>query len=87
MIGLLGMRERAAVVGGTLDIEPTAGGGTTVLARVPLFLTESDLSRDPAPSRTAVSDAGDFGDQRRTTENLVAYRVAFAAESRNCSGR
>ena len=35
MIGFLSMRERAAVVGGTLDIEPTAGGGTTVLARVP----------------------------------------------------
>ena len=37
MIGLIGMRERAAVVGGSLQIEPTAGGGTTVLARVPLF--------------------------------------------------
>ena len=40
MIGLLGMRERAAVVGGSFDIEPTAGGGTTVLARVPLYLTD-----------------------------------------------
>ena len=30
MIGLVGMRERAAVVGGSFDIEPTAGGGTTV---------------------------------------------------------
>jgi signal transduction histidine kinase len=40
MIGLVGMRERAAVVGGSLDIEPTPGGGTTVLARVPLSLTE-----------------------------------------------
>ena len=40
MIGLVGMRERAAVVGGSFDIEPTAGGGTTVLARVPLYLTD-----------------------------------------------
>ena len=37
MIGVLGMRERAAIVGGSVDIEPTATGGTTVLARVPLY--------------------------------------------------
>ena len=35
MIGLAGMRERALAVGGTLEIEPTPGGGTTVLARIP----------------------------------------------------
>jgi PAS domain S-box-containing protein len=38
MIGLTGMRERAAAVGGTLDIEATPGGGTTVLARIPIVL-------------------------------------------------
>ena len=43
-IGFLSMRERAAVVGGTLDIEPTAGGGTTILARVPLHLTCGERS-------------------------------------------
>jgi signal transduction histidine kinase len=32
MIGLTGMRERALAVGGTLELEPTPGGGTTVLA-------------------------------------------------------
>ena len=37
MIGLIGMRERAAVVGGSLDIEPTPGGGTDrARARAPL---------------------------------------------------
>jgi PAS domain S-box-containing protein len=35
MIGLMGMRERAFAVGGTLEIEPTPGGGTTVLACIP----------------------------------------------------
>ena len=35
MIGLSGMRERALAVGGTLEIEPTPGGGTTVLACIP----------------------------------------------------
>jgi PAS domain S-box-containing protein len=32
--GLLGMRERAGLVGATLEIESTAGQGTTVLARI-----------------------------------------------------
>ena len=35
MIGLTGMRERALAVGGTLELEPTPGGGTTVLACIP----------------------------------------------------
>jgi PAS domain S-box-containing protein len=35
MIGLSGMRERALAVGGTLEIEPTPGGGATVLANIP----------------------------------------------------
>jgi PAS domain S-box-containing protein len=35
-IGLLGMRERALVVGGTVTIGPRPSGGTTVTARVPL---------------------------------------------------
>jgi signal transduction histidine kinase len=35
-LGLLGMRERLVLVGGTLTIESTPGGGTTVIARIPL---------------------------------------------------
>ena len=35
-LGLLGMRERAALVGGTLTIESAAGRGTTVFIRIPL---------------------------------------------------
>jgi signal transduction histidine kinase len=35
-LGLLGMRERMSLVGGTLTIESTPGRGTTVIARVPL---------------------------------------------------
>jgi signal transduction histidine kinase len=48
-IGLTGMRERAAAVGGTLDVEPTPGGGTTVLAQVPV----STPSRVEYPNDTA----------------------------------
>jgi signal transduction histidine kinase len=35
-LGLLGMRERLALVGGTLTVESAPGKGTTVFARIPL---------------------------------------------------
>jgi signal transduction histidine kinase len=35
-LGLLGMRERVALVGGALDIDSVSGGGTTVRARIPV---------------------------------------------------
>ena len=35
-VGIRSMRERAADLGGTLSIEPVPGGGTSVLARLPL---------------------------------------------------
>jgi two-component system CheB/CheR fusion protein len=40
-LGLLGMRERAALIGGTLEIESSPNQGTTIFARVPVsFLDE-----------------------------------------------
>jgi PAS domain S-box-containing protein len=35
-LGLLGMRERAILAGGTLEIESTPGAGTTIYTRIPL---------------------------------------------------
>jgi PAS domain S-box-containing protein len=35
-LGLVGMRERAALAGGTLDVESSPGCGTTVIARFPI---------------------------------------------------
>ncbi len=35
-LGLFGMRERLALVGGAVDIESAPGRGTTIIARVPL---------------------------------------------------
>ncbi|MDX6693479.1 MAG: two-component system, chemotaxis family, CheB/CheR fusion protein [Blastocatellia bacterium] len=42
-LGLLGMRERAALVGGTLEIEATPNQGTTIFARVPLLFAEEGV--------------------------------------------
>lgn len=44
-LGLLGMRERLARVGGTLEIESSPGSGTSVFARIPL--TRSDSASSP----------------------------------------
>ena len=41
-LGLIGMRERTALLGGTLEIESRTGGGTTVYARVPLRSAEKN---------------------------------------------
>jgi len=35
-LGLIGMRERAALVGADLQIESTPGRGTTVIVRAPV---------------------------------------------------
>jgi len=35
-LGLIGMNERAALMGGTLQIESTLGGGTTLYLRIPI---------------------------------------------------
>ncbi|MDQ3800568.1 MAG: two-component sensor histidine kinase, partial [Acidobacteriota bacterium] len=36
-MGLIGMQERAALVGGSLEIESAVGEGTTIYARIPIL--------------------------------------------------
>ena len=43
--GLAGMRERASLLGGSLEVDSQPGRGTTVLARLPMQLSQLD----PAP--------------------------------------
>lgn len=48
-LGLLGMRERASLVGGTLTIESTPGTGTAVFAEMPVLRgVESERTQDPS---------------------------------------
>ena len=39
-IGLMGMRERASLLGGTLEIESSPGNGTTIFVRIPISFVE-----------------------------------------------
>jgi signal transduction histidine kinase len=47
-LGLYGMRERASLLGGTLTIESSPGGGTSLFVEVPLDREEQSSGKDPA---------------------------------------
>jgi len=42
--GLVGMKERAALVGGSLEIESSLGGGTVIMVRVPHNPQKTDIA-------------------------------------------
>ena len=85
MIGLTGMRERALALGGTLEFEPTPGGGTTVVACIPTtasreqrwVLHQTD-SRADAPS----GDRPEFG-----ARQAVRACAPFVRACRNSNAR
>jgi hypothetical protein len=54
-LGLLSMRERAAAIGGTLEIVSKPGMGTLVIVERPLT---SDLGTEPAGTDGDTGDAG-----------------------------
>ena len=45
-IGLIGMQERAALIGGTLEIETSQDQGTTVFVRVPISVNKGDAENE-----------------------------------------
>ncbi|TLP58799.1 sensor histidine kinase [Microbispora triticiradicis] len=67
-VGTASMRERAAELGGTCDIGPRPGGGTRVLARLPV----QNVTRDTAPG-TARDTAGNRAGNRagNTTRDIA----------------
>ena len=81
MIGLMGMRERAAALGGTTEIEPTPDGGTTVIARIPLSTPQLERSRrsSDAGAVTPVTDlpgpAIGSGDANGDVLNSIRVRL------------
>jgi two-component system, NarL family, sensor histidine kinase UhpB len=51
-LGLDGMRERALLVGGALEIDSRPGKGTTVTLEVPAGAPREHEAEHPAPVRT-----------------------------------
>ena len=49
-MGLIGMRERAALVGGTVEIESQPGEGTTVFVRTPVVFVPSLKAEEGEPT-------------------------------------
>jgi signal transduction histidine kinase len=50
-LGLLGMRERAALFGGTVDIDSGPGRGTCVRVSIPLDIDKRHHEEDTPPHR------------------------------------
>jgi signal transduction histidine kinase len=76
MIGLAGMRERAAAVGGTFEIEPTPGGGTTVLARIPISGSPLEQPGPSLPGHNAMADSQVPGTTRASSDADDAARTS-----------
>ena len=53
--GLVGMRERAALLGGSLEVRSTRGAGTRVRAEIPLFTRSVEAPASPQDSRSTAS--------------------------------
>jgi signal transduction histidine kinase len=49
-LGLRGMRERAMILGGALELESAAGKGTTVRIRFYTYREAETFSHDPHPA-------------------------------------
>ena len=50
-LGLLGIRERAAIAGGSLVIDSAPGQGTRIALRIPLAPSPVPADHDPASSQ------------------------------------
>jgi signal transduction histidine kinase len=92
MIGLAGMRERAVAVGGTFEIEPTPGGGTTVLARIPIAGRVDERGGAAAPGGSASADlqgpvpvrtSSDTNDAARTSVRVRLQELQRAVAARD----
>jgi two-component system, NarL family, sensor histidine kinase UhpB len=56
--GLMGIRERARMLGGTLEIDPAPGGGCRITIRLPLSRIDPLAPMTQGASRTRTTDTG-----------------------------
>lgn len=62
-LGIVGIRERAALLGGTAEIESVAGSGTKISAELPVFCVKAG-SVDKRPMKPRASAVDDDSDNR-----------------------
>ena len=80
-LGLLGMRERVALLDGRLPVESAPGCGTTLVAEVPLRDPRPDRRRPRGRPRRAAAPAR----RARTTSRSSARRATRATRSSTCA--
>jgi len=81
--GLIGMRERAHVFGGTLDVGPAPGGGWRVLAKLPVRWRSDSCCRRRRPG----ADACRIPHGARCAEDIDVVGEAPTARRRSNSPR
>jgi len=77
-LGLVNMRERAALIHGTFDLETAPGEGTTVFLKVPWSLAVSSKPEQPA--------AQNPGGRKPTVDHMTQPAAAFNAASSRMPG-
>jgi signal transduction histidine kinase len=71
--GLLGMRERAEAVGGTLALESAPGAGTMIIATVPYQASRAIAPRDDAPTAAPETATEAVPEAAPTRRGFVAW--------------
>jgi PAS domain S-box-containing protein len=79
-IGLIGLRERVAYVGGTLEIKSTRGAGTRVTARIPLRL-DVPPSLPPSLPQSPSSSPIDLRSSTRSQTDLIITMIGTASNN------
>jgi len=78
-LGLLGMRERAQLIGGTIDLTGLAGKGTVLTVRMPIpsqaaACRAAHASENEAPLRHLGNDPEEETDRRRSHDPHPHHR-------------
>jgi PAS domain S-box-containing protein len=76
--GLLGMQERAALVGATLEIESAPGEGTTILVRMPTTPVTTESSPEDSVASPGSGTFRTSGDAQNRPEPIEARAVSKA---------
>lgn len=84
-LGLSGIRERLALLGGTLAVESAPGSGTTLFAEIPL--PPKEPSREPDPRRSCRRPSHRAGGHQGPAPGRARYHARRRGDDRDSSTR